>query len=31
MKAEARLFKSLADDSRLKIFWLMLQHDELCV
>ncbi|MCL4502176.1 MAG: metalloregulator ArsR/SmtB family transcription factor [Deltaproteobacteria bacterium] len=31
MKAEARLFKSLADETRLKILWLLKGQDELCV
>jgi ArsR family transcriptional regulator len=31
MKAEARLFKSLADETRLKILWLLMGQDELCV
>lgn len=31
MKAEARLFKSLADETRLKILWLLKGHEELCV
>jgi len=31
MKAEARLFKSLADETRLKILWLLMGADELCV
>ncbi len=31
MKTEARLFKSLADETRLKILWLLSGADELCV
>jgi DNA-binding transcriptional ArsR family regulator len=31
MKAEARLFKSLADETRLKILWLLMGREELCV
>ncbi len=31
MKAEARFFKSLADETRLKILWLLSGADELCV
>jgi ArsR family transcriptional regulator len=31
MKAEARLFKSLADETRLKILWLLRGKEELCV
>lgn len=31
MKAEARLFKSLADETRLKILWLLMGQGELCV
>ena len=31
MKAEARLFKSLADETRLKILWLLTGQEELCV
>jgi ArsR family transcriptional regulator len=31
MKAEARLFKSLADETRLKILWLLKGREELCV
>ena len=31
MKAEARLFKSLADETRLKILWLLIGQEELCV
>ena len=31
MKNEARLFKSLADETRLKIFWLLMLQEELCV
>ena len=31
MKTEARLFKSLADETRLKILWLLLAKEELCV
>jgi ArsR family transcriptional regulator len=31
MKTEARLFKSLADETRLRILWLLLAKDELCV
>ena len=31
MQAEARLFKSLADETRLKILWLLMGRDELCV
>jgi ArsR family transcriptional regulator len=31
MKNEARLFKSLADETRLKILWLLMGQDELCV
>jgi ArsR family transcriptional regulator len=31
MKAEARLFKSLADETRLKILWLLMGEKELCV
>jgi len=31
MRAEARFFKSLADETRLKILWLLLAGGELCV
>jgi ArsR family transcriptional regulator len=31
MKHEARLFKSLADETRLKILWLLKGREELCV
>jgi hypothetical protein len=31
MKDEARLFKSLADETRLKILWLLMEEEELCV
>ncbi|MHB8066296.1 MAG: ArsR/SmtB family transcription factor [Desulfobaccales bacterium] len=31
MKVEARLFKSLADETRLKILWLLSGAEELCV
>ncbi len=31
MKAEARLFKSLGDETRLKILWLLMGQEELCV
>ncbi len=31
MKAEARLFKSLADETRLEILWLLMEEKELCV
>lgn len=31
MKNEARLFKSLADETRLKILWLLNDQEELCV
>ncbi len=31
MKKEARLFKSLADETRLQIFWLLMAKEELCV
>jgi ArsR family transcriptional regulator len=31
MKAEARFFKSLADETRLKILWLLSGVEELCV
>ncbi len=31
MKAEAKLFKSLADETRLKILWLLKGREELCV
>jgi ArsR family transcriptional regulator len=31
MKNVARLFKSLADETRLKILWLLLAKEELCV
>jgi ArsR family transcriptional regulator, arsenate/arsenite/antimonite-responsive transcriptional repressor len=31
MQAEARLFKSLADETRLKILWLLTDQEELCV
>lgn len=31
MKSEARLFKALADETRLKIVWLLLLAEELCV
>ena len=31
MRAEARFFKSLADETRLKILWLLSGTDELCV
>jgi ArsR family transcriptional regulator len=31
MRAEARFFKSLSDETRLKILWLLLGTEELCV
>ncbi len=31
MKSEARLFKSMADETRLRILWLLLAKEELCV
>ncbi|MBM4285196.1 MAG: metalloregulator ArsR/SmtB family transcription factor [Deltaproteobacteria bacterium] len=31
MKKESRFFKGLADETRLKILWLLMQRDELCV
>jgi ArsR family transcriptional regulator len=31
MKKEARFFKSLADETRLRILWLLLAKEELCV
>jgi len=31
MKNEARLFKSLADETRLEILWLLMEEGELCV
>jgi|UniRef100_A0A7C3YZ80 ArsR family transcriptional regulator len=31
MKNEARLFKSLGDETRLRILWLLMQQEELCV
>jgi ArsR family transcriptional regulator len=31
MKKEAQLFKSLADETRLKMLWLLLGREELCV
>src|SRR4030042_84031 len=31
MRAEARFFKSLADETRLKILWLLMEGGELCV
>ena len=31
MENEARLFKSLADETRLQIFWLLMATEELCV
>ncbi len=31
MKTESRLFKSLADETRLKILWLLMAQEELCV
>jgi ArsR family transcriptional regulator, arsenate/arsenite/antimonite-responsive transcriptional repressor len=31
MKKEAQLFKSLADETRLRILWLLLAKEELCV
>ena len=31
MKKEARFFKSLADETRLKILWLLMAKEELCV
>jgi ArsR family transcriptional regulator, arsenate/arsenite/antimonite-responsive transcriptional repressor len=31
MKAEAQLFKALADETRLKILWLLMGQEELCV
>jgi len=31
MKKEAQLFKSLADETRLQILWLLLDREELCV
>jgi ArsR family transcriptional regulator len=30
MRAEARFFKSLADETRLKILWLLMAREELC-
>ncbi len=31
MKKEAQLFKALADETRLKILWLLMGQEELCV
>ena len=31
MKTEAQLFKSLADETRLRILWLLMAKEELCV
>ncbi len=31
MKNEARLFKSLGDETRLMILWILMQKEELCV
>lgn len=31
MKTEAQLFKSLADETRLRIIWLLMAKEELCV
>jgi len=31
MKKEAQLFKSLADETRLKMLWLLMGQEELCV
>lgn len=31
MKKQAHFFKGLADETRLKILWLLMGHDELCV
>jgi ArsR family transcriptional regulator, arsenate/arsenite/antimonite-responsive transcriptional repressor len=31
MKKEAQLFKSLADETRLRIIWLLMGREELCV
>jgi DNA-binding transcriptional ArsR family regulator len=31
MQTEAQLFKALADETRLKILWLLLEQKELCV
>lgn len=31
MKATAALFKSMADETRLKILWLLMNQEELCV
>ncbi len=31
MRTEARLFKALADETRLKILWLLMNQEELCV
>ena len=31
MQTEAQLFKALADETRLKILWLLLEKKELCV
>jgi ArsR family transcriptional regulator, arsenate/arsenite/antimonite-responsive transcriptional repressor len=31
MKKEAQLFKSLADETRLKMLWLLMNREELCV
>jgi ArsR family transcriptional regulator len=31
MKNEARLFKSLGDETRLRILWLLMAREELCV
>jgi ArsR family transcriptional regulator len=31
MRAEARFFKSLSDETRLKILWLLSGTEELCV
>jgi DNA-binding transcriptional ArsR family regulator len=31
MRTEAKLFKALADETRLKILWLLMEQKELCV
>jgi DNA-binding transcriptional ArsR family regulator len=31
MQTEAQLFKALADETRLKILWLLMQQKKLCV
>ena len=31
MKKEAQLFKSLADETRLRMLWLLMGREELCV